>query len=60
MREPAKVQVHQIRKLAQLGKPGSGVPSWAVLMTRKRRKTLVVCHPCHDTIHHGQLTATTA
>ena len=25
-----------------------------------RRKTLVVCHPCHDTIHHGRLTATTA
>jgi hypothetical protein len=20
-------------------------------MARKRRKTLVVCHPCHDAIH---------
>jgi AI2M/AI1M-like HNH endonuclease/type II intron maturase len=58
--EPAKAQVHQIRKLAQLGKPGPGLPPWAVLMARKRRKTLVVCHPCHDTIHHGHLTATTA
>jgi group II intron reverse transcriptase/maturase len=58
--EPAKVQIHQIRKLAQLGKPGPGLPPWAALMARKRRKTLVVCHPCHDTIHHGHLTATTA
>jgi hypothetical protein len=58
--EPAKVQVHQIRKLALLGKPGPGLPTWAALMARKRRKTLVVCHPCHDTIHDGQPTATTA
>jgi hypothetical protein len=58
--EPAKVQVHQIRKLAQLDKPGPGLPPWAVLMARKRRKTLVVCHPCHDAIHHRQPTATTA
>jgi hypothetical protein len=29
-------------------------------MARKRRKTLVVCHPCHETIHHGYHAATTA
>ena len=29
-------------------------------MIKKRRKTLVVCHPCHDAIHHGQPTANTA
>ena len=57
--EPAKVVVHQVRKLASLGEPGQGQPDWAALMIRKRRKTLVVCRPCHDTIH-GHNTAATA
>ncbi|HKS02622.1 MAG TPA: reverse transcriptase domain-containing protein, partial [Arthrobacter sp.] len=39
------VAVHQIAKLARLGKPGPGQPAWAALMARKRRKTLVACHP---------------
>lgn len=58
--EPGKVVVHQVRKLVSLGEPGPDQPVWAALMTRKRRKTLVVCPPCHETIHHGQPTATTA
>jgi group II intron reverse transcriptase/maturase len=58
--EPRKVQVHQIRKLAQLGQPGTSQPPWAALMARKRRKTLIVCHPCHEIIHGRQLTANTA
>ncbi len=29
-------------------------------MARKRRKTLVVCRPCHDHIHHGHPAATAA
>jgi group II intron reverse transcriptase/maturase len=57
---PGTVIVHQVRKLASLGTPGPGQPAWAALMARKRRKTLVVCHPCHDVIHHGQPTATAA
>jgi hypothetical protein len=48
------VHVHQVRKLADLGKPGQPRPAWAELMARRRRKTLVVCQPCHDTIHAGQ------
>ena len=48
-----KVHVHQVRKLADLGKPGQSQPAWAELMARRRRKTLVVCPPCHDTIHSG-------
>ena len=55
--QPGKVQVHQIRKLAQLDKPGADQPTWATIMVRKRRKTLVVCHPCHDAIHNRQPTA---
>jgi group II intron reverse transcriptase/maturase len=54
------VLVHQVRKLASLGKPGPGQPRWAAVMARKRRKTLVVCRPCHDLIHHGQPAAITA
>jgi group II intron reverse transcriptase/maturase len=58
--EPGKVQVHQIRKLAQLEPADADQPSWKTVMARKRRKTLVVCHPCHDTIHNRQPTATAA
>lgn len=47
----ASVVVHQVAKLAALGKPGPGQPGWAAVMTRKRRKTLVVCAACHDVIH---------
>jgi group II intron reverse transcriptase/maturase len=47
----ATVTVHHVAKLAQLGKPGPGQPAWAALMARKRRKTLIVCRPCHDYIH---------
>jgi hypothetical protein len=58
--EPGKVQVHQIRKLAQLNQTGADQPAWATVMVRKRRKTLVVCRACHDTIHNRQPTATAA
>jgi group II intron reverse transcriptase/maturase len=58
--QTGKVVVHQVRKLASLGKPGTGQPAWAALMARKRRKTLVVCHPCHDAICHGRPAANAA
>jgi hypothetical protein len=45
------VTVHQVTGLKQLGKPGPGQPAWAALMARMRRKTLIVCAPCHDWIH---------
>ncbi len=52
------VRVHQIRKLADLGPPGQpGTPAWMETMARLRRKTLVVCQPCHDTIHNRRPTA---
>jgi group II intron reverse transcriptase/maturase len=57
--EPGQVIVHQVRTLASLEKH-TDQPPWAALMLRKRRKTLVVCRPCHDTIHDGQPTAKTA
>lgn len=54
-----EVQVHHVGKLAHLGKPGTPRSPWAELMAKKRRKTLVVCAACHDTIHSRQPTATT-
>jgi group II intron reverse transcriptase/maturase len=55
----AEVKVHHVRKLADLTKPGRPQPAWAGLMAKKRRKTLVVCPPCHERIRARQPTATT-
>jgi group II intron reverse transcriptase/maturase len=51
--QPAPVEAHQIRKLADLTRTGQPQPAWARLMARKRRKTLIVCAPCHTAIHAG-------
>jgi group II intron reverse transcriptase/maturase len=53
-----EVQVHHVAKLAHLVTPGQTPPVWAEVMAKRRRKTLVVCADCHDTIHHRQPTAT--
>jgi hypothetical protein len=45
------VTVHQVTGLKTLGKPGPGQPAWAALMAKMRRKTLIVCAPCHEWIH---------
>ncbi|MCA1702961.1 MAG: maturase [Actinobacteria bacterium] len=53
-----KVRVHQIRKLADLDRPGQpDPPEWVQIMAKRRRKTLVVCEACHANIHHGRPTA---
>jgi hypothetical protein len=31
-------------------------PAWTAFMARKRRKTLVVCQPCHDAVHANPVT----
>ncbi len=56
----AHVEVHQVRKLADLAKPGHPQPAWAQLMATMRRKTLVVCTFCHQAIHTGTPIAVTA
>jgi len=53
------VEVHQVRKLADLARPGKPQPAWAQLMARKRRTTLVLCATCHEIIHTGQPAAIT-
>jgi len=45
--------VHQVRKLADLTDLGKLRPPWAQVMLKRRRKTLIVCQPCHHAIHHG-------
>jgi hypothetical protein len=45
------IQVHQIRKLADLITQGSDEPAWVQIMAKKRRKTLILCGPCHHRIH---------
>jgi hypothetical protein len=51
------VQVHHVRKLADLSQPGSNQPAWAKIMAKMRRKALVVCIQCHDQIHAESPTA---
>jgi hypothetical protein len=45
------IEVHHIRNLAQLQRPGSLPHAWEQAMTKCRRKSLVVCGDCHDLIH---------
>ena len=53
-----KVEVHHIRKLADLEKPGRREkPAWVKQMAARRRKTLIVCRKCHEAIHAGTSTA---
>jgi group II intron reverse transcriptase/maturase len=50
------IQVHHIRKLADLKRGNKEVPRWVETMAARRRKTLVVCHRCHRDIHAGRPT----
>jgi Type II intron maturase/Reverse transcriptase (RNA-dependent DNA polymerase) len=50
------VEVHHVRKLADLEKGKKDRPRWVKVMITRRRKTLVVCRSCHQAIHTGQPT----
>ncbi|MDJ0347549.1 reverse transcriptase domain-containing protein [Streptomyces sp. H10-C2] len=55
---PKRLEVHHIRKLADLNKPGrTEKPAWVRMMAMRRRKTLVICRPCHENTHAGRLAA---
>ena len=48
------VQVHHVRALRDLNVEGRGAKSpWAQVVAARRRKTLVVCRPCHLKAHGG-------
>ncbi len=54
-REKGLVQMHHIRKLADLDKPGRRPKAaWQKIMSARKRKTLAVCLDCHNKIHTGQ------
>lgn len=48
-------EVHHIRALKDLNVPGrKEKPQWMKVMSARRRKTLVLCHECHDDLHAGR------
>ena len=54
-RATVDVQVHHVRALRDLNVKGkSQKPQWMQVMEARRRKTLVVCQPCHAAIHAGR------
>lgn len=49
------LEVHHIRALKDLKRPGRAEkPPWVKMMVARYRKTLVVCHACHQDIHCGR------
>ena len=53
----ANLEVHHVRKHADLSKPGRrDKPAWMHLMAKRRRKTLITCRRCHEDIHAGRAT----
>lgn len=52
--EKGPTQVHHVRKLKDVDKPGiKNKPAWIHRMAAIRRKTLMVCPDCHKAIHSG-------
>lgn len=50
-----KIEVHHIRKLADLKQKGRAIqPEWKRRMSARNRKSLVVCQTCHQDIHYGK------
>ncbi|MDQ3222469.1 MAG: reverse transcriptase domain-containing protein [Gemmatimonadota bacterium] len=47
------IHVHHVARLADLAGPGPQ-PEWTRFMTKRRRKAIVVCHACYDTIHSAK------
>jgi group II intron reverse transcriptase/maturase len=51
-----KVEIHHVRKLKDLRRPGRRArPFWVQVMIARRRKTLALCEKCHDDLHAGRL-----
>lgn len=50
------IEVHHVRKLADVRQKYQGrrePPEWVVAVLGRRRKTVVVCKTCHQSIHAG-------
>jgi hypothetical protein len=48
-RTDCKLEIHHVNKVKNL----KGKEPWERVMIAKRRKTMAVCHDCHQKIHHG-------
>jgi group II intron reverse transcriptase/maturase len=48
------IEVHHVKKLANLAGPKNERTAWKKYMASRQRKTLVVCKKCHDAIHAGK------
>jgi group II intron reverse transcriptase/maturase len=54
-RNDLPTQVHHIRKLADIDRPGRRPKeTWEKAMSARKRKTLVLCEECHGRIHAGK------
>jgi hypothetical protein len=49
-----RVEVHHVRKLADLKRDGRKVAAWKQHMINRQRKTLALCHACHVNVHAGK------
>ncbi|MCC3796910.1 reverse transcriptase domain-containing protein [Vibrio parahaemolyticus] len=45
-------EIHHIKKMASVSK---GKQLWQIMMSRRNRKTLVLCVSCHKNLHRGTL-----
>jgi group II intron reverse transcriptase/maturase len=49
------LEVHHIRKLSDVNRPGKcEKPLWQLVMSMRKRKTLILCRSCHDDLHAGR------
>jgi len=55
--QEGEFEIHHVRKLKDIKdkykKRGKAIPNWVLIMSRIRRKTLIVCECCHHNIHSG-------
>jgi hypothetical protein len=53
--EGVSLQMHHIRKLADIDRPGRRPKAtWEKIMAARKRKSLAVCASCHEGIHAGR------
>jgi len=56
-KQEGEFEIHHVRKLKDIKdkykKRGKAIPNWALVMSKIRRKTLIVCECCHHNIHSG-------
>jgi len=55
--QKTELEVHHVNKVKDLRKKWKGrkdKPKWVENMIARRRKTIVVCHSCHQKITHGR------